>query len=230
MEKLIIVGTSTTAETVYKFILNYNLFQVLGFAVDDRKCSVSEEFCGLPVYEFENLPSTFNKQEDFLFVAIQWNRLNAVRRDVYNRLKSQSFKFANIISPNAILHTEISGDNCWICDGVVLENDVTIHSNVFIKTKATVLHFSEIHNHCFIGANSLLAGYSSIGEQTYIGVSSTIFDGVNIGRKCLIGAGVLVKRHTPSFTIVKSNNVGCTIIQSNEDEIENKLLVSLNIR
>ena len=226
---LIIVGTSITARSIYIFVRDYNLYNILGFVVDKeyKKC---EEYCGLPVYDFDHLPDTFDKSRDYLFIAMEWDRLNAVRRDMYNRLKSEGYKLANIISPHAIIHGEIKGDNCWICDLVCIENDVIIHEDVLIKTKATIAHLSEIDKHSFIGANSFIAGGVHIGEQTYLGISSTIFNSVFIGKKCLVGACVYVKRHLPDFSIIKTRNDEFITKQYCENEIESKLLASIKIR
>lgn len=229
MDNLLIVGISTTARSIYKFVTDYNLYHILGFVVD-KQYKKKESYCGLPVYDFESLPDGFDKKNDFLFIAMEWNRLNADRRDLYNRLTGESFKLANVISPSAIIHGEITGDNCWICDYVVIENDVIVKDDVFVKTKATIAHLSVIESHCFIGANSFLAGGVNVGEQSYIGVSSTIFDSVNIGRKCLIGGGVVVKRHVPDFTVVKTRNDNNVVKEYTEDTIEEKLLASIKKR
>lgn len=229
MKKILIVGASSTSKSVYKFILDHNLFDVLGFVVD-KEYKISDEYCGIPLFDFDSLPKSFNKEEDYIFVAIQWNRLNADRRDVYERLKSNGFKFANIISPNAVIHGNVLGDNCWICDNVVIENDVNINNNVFVKTKATIGHFSNIMEHSFIGAHSYLAGNVTVGKQTYIGISATIFNSVNIGEKCLIGGGVIVKRNIPNYSVVKLPNDINLIKQYNVEEIENKLLANIKIR
>lgn len=229
MENLIIVGIGTTARSIYKFVTDYSLYTVLGFVVD-KQYKTMDLYCGLPVYDFDTLPDNFDKKRDSLFIAMEWNRLNADRRDLYNRLKRESFNLANIISPNAIIHGDIIGDNCWICDYVVIENDVVLKNDVFVKTRATIAHLSVIEPHCFVGANSFLAGNVKVGEQSYIGVSSTIFNSVNIGRKCLIGGGVVVKRHVPNFTVVKTRNDDNVVKEYTEDIIEQKLLASIKIR
>lgn len=229
MEKLIIFGTSTTARSIYKFITDYHLFEILGFAVDE-KYRIIDSYCDLPVYNFENLPSSFDKERDFLFIAMEWDRLNAVRRDVYNRIKGMGYKLANIISPNAIIHGSIYGDNCWICDNVVIESDVEIYENVMIKTGAIIAHLSKVEKHCFVGARSFIAGGVHVGEQTYIGVGALIFNSVNIGKKCLVGAVVYVKRHLPDFSLIKTPNDEFIINSYSEQEIENKLIASIKIR
>lgn len=229
MEKLIIFGANTTARSIYKFVTDYGLFEIIGFAVDAKYRTI-DSYCDLPVYDFERLPQSFNKERDYIFVAMEWNRLNADRRKVYDRIKGQGYKLANIIAPNAIIHGSIKGDNCWICDNVVIENDAEVYEDVMIKTGAIIAHLSVVEKHCFIGARTYMAGNVHIGEQTYIGVGSLIFNSVNIGKKCLVGAAIYVKRHLPDFSVIKTPNDEFIIKTYDENEIENKLLASVIIR
>lgn len=43
MDKLVIIGISTTAETIYQFVCRYRLFDVAGFAVN-KEYIQSESF------------------------------------------------------------------------------------------------------------------------------------------------------------------------------------------
>lgn len=228
-QNLLIVGTSITARSIYSYVVDYNLFELLGFVVD-KEYKNCDSYCGKPVYTFDALPQGFEKDRDFLFVAMEWDRLNAIRRKVYERLKHEGFKLANIISPHAIIHGEILGDNCWICDGVIIENDVKIHDNVMVKSGAIILHLSTVGPHCFIGANSLLAGGVSLGEQVYVGISATVFNSVIVGNKCLIGACTYVKRHLSDYSVIKTKNDEFDIKTYDEHEIENKLQARIRIR
>ena len=228
-QKLLIVGISTTARSIYSYVIDYKLFDLLGFVVD-KEYKTIDSYCDKPVFTFDNLPSDFDKEEDYLFIAMEWDKLNATRKNMYLRLKSEGYKLANIISPYAIIHGNILGDNCWITDGVIIENDVNIYENVMIKSRATIAHLSTVEPHCFVGANSFLAGKVHLGEQTYVGISASIFNSVNIGKKCLIGACTYVKRHLPDCSVIKTKNDEFIIKQYGEDEIENKLLASIKIR
>lgn len=229
LKKLILVGTNTTAETIYKVIKFYNLFEVMGFAVDN-KYRICDVFQGLPVFDLASIDNYCDKENDFLFVAMQWNRLNKDRRDVYERLKSAGYKFANIISPHSIIYTKSIGYNCWIADYAYLDSDTIIGNNVFVKQKAFVGHYTSIADHCFIGCNSYIAGGCGIGEQTFIGVCATLFDKVIIGEKCIIGASTIIKRNVPSYTIVKVNVANQQLQQYDSETIESKLLAKGNIR
>lgn len=229
MEKLVIIGTSTTARTVYSFIKSYGLYEVMGFAVNEayRK---ELSFLGLPVYSIENLEEVINKDEDCLFVAIQWNNLNADRRKVYEQLKNRGFKFANIISPRAVIHGNIKGTNCWIADEAVIDFNSVVADDVFVKVGAMIGPDTSVSAHCFIGAKAVIAGDVVIGEQSFIGLSAVIFDEVKVGRKCIVGAGTALKRNLPDFSVCKTDLNYCLIKQYEEDVIETKLQFSRNIR
>lgn len=227
--RLLIFGTCLTAHTIYRQVSDNDLYDVLGFVVDG-KYKTCDTYCGLPVYEYEQLPSFFDKERDFFFVAIEWDRMNSIRKKIYERIKNDGFNLANIISPNAIIHGELLGDNIWVCDGVIIDNDSLIYEDVFIRTRATIGHDNNIHAHSYIGMGALTAGRVVIGESSYIGVNATIFNKVHVGAKCLVGACTYVKRHLQDFSRIKTNNEEFQISQFDENTIENKLIAGREVR
>lgn len=229
MNNLVIIGTSSTAKDIYGFVCRHQLYKVLGFAVD-REYKAQDTFLDLPVFEIENLSSQINKEEDYIFVAMQWNRLNADRKYVYEKMKKQGYKFANIVSPNANLSSQITGENCWISDLACLDFRVQVGNNVYIKSGALVGSGSKIADHCFIGAHSSVGGATRIGEQSFVGLGATIFDKVEVGKKCIVGAATALKRNLPDFSVYKSNVENFIVKTYPEDVIESKLMFSKNVR
>ncbi len=226
--KLIIIGTGTNAKNAYKFINRYDLFDVLGFAVNSEY-RTSDTFLELPVYEVEHLENIIDKDQTYLFVALLWNRLNADRKKLYLDLKEKGYKFANLISPNALIHGTISGDNCWIQDFVTIQNDTVVNNNVAILSHAVVCDNSVIGDHCFLGAGATIGGGTVIGEQTFVGMNCTVFDDTRVGKKCILGACTAVKRNIPDYTLYKTSS-NITIEQYDENIIEQKLLFKKNVR
>lgn len=229
MENIVIVGTSSTAACVYDFIEKYQLFNVVGFAVN-KEYKQSETYLDKPVYELEKLFSVIDKERDYLFVAIQWNRLNADRRKVYELLKGEGYKFANLVSPLASFNGILIGDNCWITDFVCVEKDAVIGNNVFVKVGALIADQALINDHCFIGAKSTIGGGVKVGEQSFVGLGTIIFDDTTIGRKCIVGAATAVKRNLPDCCVYKTRAEQFVIKTYSEEEIENKLMFKKNIR
>lgn len=234
MQNLVIVGISDTADRIIRFVERYNLFHVLG-------CTVNKEYMpktGMAivggqerkVYPLEELDQYIDKENDLLFVAVLWNRLNADRRKLYQKVKDMGYKLANIISPMACVRGEIKGDNCWISDGVFLQEKTMVGNDVFIMDNAMIGHRSMIEDHVFVTIRATICGSVTIGEQSYIGANSAVFDEVKIGRKCLIGGATIVKRNVPDFSVVKVPNDTMVIKQYSEEVIESKWQAHHNVR
>lgn len=228
-EKIVIIGTSSTAYEVYEFIKGYDLYDVVGFAVD-KQYKAMDVFCGLPVFELDILHEVYKKEDIKLFVAILWNRLNADRRYLYERLKAEGYNFVNLISPTARIRGALLGDNCWIHDYVVIQPGAKIAEDNMFMAFSLVGASSQIGAHCFMGTKSTVAGGCKIGEQCFIGINCTIFDDTNIGKKCVLGACSVVKRNIKDYSVVKTDANNMIVKEVGEQDIENKLLFRKNVR
>lgn len=228
MRNLIIIGTSKTALHVYNFVNEYKLYNILGFAID-RKYIKEKHFLGLPVFAIDELEEKINKKKDFLFVAMLWNRLNLERRKMYDKLKAEGFLFANIISPTAKIRGSINGDNVWIHDFVIIQNNAVIEANCAVMAFTLIGASCKIGAHCFFGTKSTVGGGCIIGEQTFVGINSTVFDDRIVGKKCIVGACTALKRDLPDFSSCKTDLDSLIIKTYDEGVVESKLLFSKNI-
>ena len=228
MENLIIIGLSKTARHVFSFVTYHKLFNVIGFAVNEEYRN-SDTFNGLPVYSLESL-----KKEElgdyYVFIAMLWNRLNGDRQRLYDYCKAQGFRMANLISPLAVLRSPLEGDNCWIHDFVVIQNNSVIQADVAIMSGSLIGANTRVEAHCFFGAQSVLGGGSTVGERSFIGIKATVFDGTTIGKKCIIGACSAVKRNMPDCSKYATASDNIVIKLYSDSEIEMKLMFNKNMR
>lgn len=104
------------------------------------------------------------------------------------------------------------GDNCYFCynnsflvgSRIVIEDDVLFASNILVS--------SETHG---INPESDLpykdqdtdfdAGEVVIGSGSWIGENAIILPGVKIGKKCIIGAGSVVTKSIPDYSMAVGN-------------------------
>lgn len=107
------------------------------------------------------------------------------------------------------------GKNCNISFNVFIENDVTIGDNVTIKSGVQLWDGLKIADNVFIGPNATftndLVPKSKVYPEKYtdtiietgasIGANATILAGNTIGEYSLIGAGSLVTKNIPPFTV-----------------------------
>ncbi len=111
------------------------------------------------------------------------------------------------------------GDDCNICDGVFIENDVVVGDRVTIKCGVQLWDGVRLEDDVFIGPNATftndpfprsmihLADYpvTRVCSGASIGANATILPGLTIGEDAMIGAGAVVTRDVPPRALVVGN-------------------------
>ncbi len=107
------------------------------------------------------------------------------------------------------------GKNCNINYNVFIENDVVIGDNVTVKSGVQLWDGISIASNVFIGPNATFTNdilprskhkpesfiKTIIEEGASIGANATIIAGHTIGRYAMIGAGSVVTKDVPPFTL-----------------------------
>ncbi|BFI96981.1 MAG: WxcM-like domain-containing protein [Rhodanobacter sp.] len=121
--------------------------------------------------------------------------------------------FAHVL-PNARI-----GSGCNICDGVFIENDVTVGNNVTVKCGVQLWDGVTLEDDVFVGPNATFTNDLRPRSKVYpeaflrtvvekgasIGANATILPGVRIGRNAMVGAGAVVTRSVPANAVVVGN-------------------------
>lgn len=121
--------------------------------------------------------------------------------------------FAHVL-PNARI-----GSGCNICDGVFIENDVTVGNNVTVKCGVQLWDGVTLEDDVFVGPNATFTNDLRPRSKVYpeaflrtvvekgasIGANATILPGVRIGRNAMVGAGAVVTRSVPPNAVVVGN-------------------------
>lgn len=107
------------------------------------------------------------------------------------------------------------GRDCNICDHTFIENQVTIGDRVTIKNHVSVWDGVVIEDDVFVGPGVVftndryprskrhLASYprTVIGRGASLGGGAIILPGVTVGAFCMVGAGALVGKDLPPFSL-----------------------------
>ncbi len=118
-----------------------------------------------------------------------------------------------------ILEKAKIGKNCNICAHTLIENDVLIGNNVTIKSGVFLWDGITIEDDVFIGPNATFTNDKKPKSKHYpdrflstliekgasIGANATILPGLKIGKYSLVGAGAVVTKDVPDFSIVAGN-------------------------
>ncbi len=121
--------------------------------------------------------------------------------------------FAHVL-PRAII-----GDDCNLCDGTFIENDVRLGNRVTVKCGVQIWDGITVEDDVFIGPNATFTNdpfpRSKHYPQAYarmlirkgasIGANATILPGLTIGQYAMVGAGAVVTKNIPPYAIVVGN-------------------------
>lgn len=119
-----------------------------------------------------------------------------------------------VVLPGAVI-----GKNCNINCNVFIENDVKIGDNVTIKPGVQIWDGMTLENKVFIGPNVTFTNDLIPRSQRYptsflktiveegvsIGANATIIGGITIQKYAMIGAGSVVTKSIPPFTLWYGN-------------------------
>ena len=91
------------------------------------------------------------------------------------------------------------GPFCFVCGN----GGVTIGRNVLIAGHSTINTVSHTTQRCDIPINDqpVLTDPVVIEDDCWIGLNAVILQGVTLGRGCIVGAGAVVTRSIPSWSI-----------------------------
>ena len=189
---LVIIGNGQIAELCCSLFTRTTDYGVAGFAVD-RDLIKADSLLGLPVVPLGEVESRFPPQSVHAFVAIGPGRNNAVRAAKFLEMRQKGYRFANYISPHAVVSPDAQiGENVAIGHLSVVSPWARIGDNVAIGASSNIGHHCRIESHAFLPVHVVVAGSVVIGERAFVGTGATIRDNVTIGAGSVIGAGATI--------------------------------------
>jgi len=127
--------------------------------------------------------------------------------------RTRVWAFAHIL-PGATI-----GEDCNICDGVFIENDVKVGDRVSVKCGVQLWDGIELEDDVFVGPNATFTNdlfprsrkpppafcRTLVRKGASIGANATILSDLVIGENAMVGAGAVVTRAVPPNAIVTGN-------------------------
>lgn len=124
------------------------------------------------------------------FVAIGNNK---TREKIFRELKKNNAKITSLISPHAIL-----GTNVIVEEGVIVMHQAVINNGTVLKEGVIVNTYSSIDHDGYIGEfghvaiGAHLAGTVKLGKRVFVGAGATIINNIKICNDVVVGAGAVV--------------------------------------
>tara|TARA_R110002096_G_scaffold15071_6_gene53173 strand:- start:9060 stop:9725 length:666 start_codon:yes stop_codon:yes gene_type:complete len=194
--KLVIFGLGDIGELAHFYFTEEGNYEIAAFAVD-REYRKADEFCGLPVVDFEEVQDRFPPSEYSLFVALAYTEINQLRARKVGEGKEKGYALASYVSDKAtVLTKEPIGENCFILEDNTIQPFVRIGNNVTLWSGNHIGHHSVVEDHVFIASHVVVSGGVTVGEYSFIGVNTTLRDHIRIGKGNVLGAGSLIMADT----------------------------------
>ena len=216
--KVVIFGLGDNAELAKFYFDTDSQFEPVAFVVD-AKYKDGDDFCGMPVVEFESIVDSYPPEEYHIFIAVGYTDMNSVRESKYNQAKELGYKFANYISSRATVLTNEIGDNNFILEDNTIQPFVKIGNNNVIWSGNHIGHHGSIGNHCFITSQVTISGRVNISDNCFLGVNSTFRDDIQIAYKTLVGAHAWISKSTHEYDVFVPQSTKIFPKKSNELKI-----------
>jgi len=121
---------------------------------------------------------------------------NGVRERLYNRFVSKGYKFATVISHNAIVSPSVKlGEGVQLMHGVIVQPGSYIGCNTIVNTGALVDHDCQVGEHNHLAPNVTFSGHVTTGKKVHVGTGASVIQNISIGDNTIVGAGSVVTRN-----------------------------------
>ena len=220
MAKVIIFGTTLSAELAHFYLKHDSEHQVVAFTVEQEYLN-QDRYKELPVVAWETIQETYPASDFMLFAPITERQMNRVRERIYNEGKQKGYNFISYISSKATIFPEAQiGENCFILEDNTIQPFTTIGNNCVLWSGNHIGHHGTIKDHVFFTSHVVLSGRCIVGNNCFLGVNVTIRDGCELGEGTLIAMGAnLTKQKTEPWSIWKGNPAEAAKISSKDIKI-----------
>ena len=120
-------------------------------------------------------------------------------------LVKQNVKLINFIHPSVDMELVNMGMGNYIQENVVLQANVSLGDNISIHIGTLMGHETKIGNSSFIAHGCNLSGAVIVEDGVFIGSGVTIIPKIKIGKWSIIGAGSVVLKDIPPYSVVVGN-------------------------
>lgn len=196
MKQVVIFGGGDQARVAYVCLSKDSPYEVVAFTAHEAYIDKGE-LLGLDLVPFERIEEIYPPERFAMFVAIGFTRVNKARAEVYNDCKRRGYELVSYVSSKIIHWGEFEvGDNCFICEGCIIQPFTQIGNNVAIGPGSIISHDVSIGDHCFISPGVVISGAVNIGPYCFIGANATFRNGITVASECIIGAGAIILEDT----------------------------------
>jgi sugar O-acyltransferase (sialic acid O-acetyltransferase NeuD family) len=179
-------------------------------ALFDNNPTVSSCLDDVPIYFGEvGFREWFKAQSsiDNLFAGIAIGGGHGeVRIEIGQLLLDAGLRLPVLIHPSAIVSRTAKLDlGSQVLANAVVAAGTTVGRTSIINNSANVDHECVLGNGVHIAPGTVLCGCVTVGDYSFIGANAVVLPRLRIGRSVVVGAGAVVTRDVPDYSVVAGN-------------------------
>lgn len=205
MAKVIIFGIQDFAELAHYYLENDSEHEVVAFCVNEEYIPSENQFHNLPIVAFETVEENYPVDEYMFFAPMAPVKMNRVREQIYNEIKSKGYELISYVSSKATIFNTSIGDNCFVLENNTIQPYVSIGNNVVLWSGNHIGHHSKIEDHVMFTSQVVLSGHCVVEKYATIGVNATIRDGITIAEGTFVAMAASVIKNTEPWSMYKGN-------------------------
>ena len=146
------------------------------------------------------------KKGKYYFVVAIGGASGKDRHNISNLLINNNLKPISAINKKTNIASNVNlGTGLQIMMGVTIGARSKIGNYVILNTSSSIDHECELKEGVHIGPGAKLGGSVFVDKYTQIGTGAIILPFLKIGKECVVGAGSVVTKNIPNFSIVYGN-------------------------
>lgn len=202
MKELVIVGNSSYAQMMERYIRLSNFGRVVAYVVDEAFIS-EKEIEGIKVISFEQMKTEYAPENISLIMGIGYKQMSAIRKEKFEKCKNWGYMFENYIHPTAIVSSDaIMGEGNNILENVIVEVGVKIGNANLLFGGSIIGHESTIGSYNTFSLRSVIAGCVQIKNNCFFGAASTVKNHVKIKDYVLLGASAYGFKDMEAYSVL----------------------------
>lgn len=191
---LLLLGGGGHCASVVDVIESIPDYEVAGIIETDG--SVETSFLGYPVLGTDSDLPQWIEQFPNCVITVGQIKSSAIRKKLFERVKSLGGKLPVIQSPLARVASSAKiAEGSIIMHFALVNHYAEVGSNVIINNRALVEHGAIVGNDTHVSTGAIVNGDCCLGSDSFLGSGAVMVQGKKTANQCLIGAGSVVTRN-----------------------------------
>lgn len=130
---------------------------------------------------------------------------NAIRADLFGRLKDAGANIPTLIHPSAqVSRFATLAEGAVVHINTVIHPDVEIGENTVLSDNVSVSHSTKLGKNCYVALGAMIGAYITIEDNVFIGIGANLISGKvpSVGNHAYIAAGALITKSVPAGALM----------------------------